>query len=135
MHQAESSSSSFCLWTGLSLPVALHPASRRRSCLPLRTDQCFCPIGTFTWTFTLLLVRTLRRTPFAPLALPPVTNPPYLRAVRDGSDLTDRDSEFRIPNTQRGKHGRTGRLFFPDTGNDNRHFFAILDRETSRQMR
>ena len=65
MHQAESSSSLFCLWTGHSLQAALHPASRRRSCLPLRTDQCFCPIG----TFTLLLVRTLRRTPLAPLAL------------------------------------------------------------------
>jgi hypothetical protein len=62
MHQAESSSSLFCLWTGRSLPAALHPASRRRSCLPLRTDQCFCPIG----TFALLLVRTLRRTPLAP---------------------------------------------------------------------
>jgi hypothetical protein len=33
-----------------------------RSCLPLRTDQCFCPIG----TFTLLLVRTLRRTSRGP---------------------------------------------------------------------
>jgi hypothetical protein len=54
MHQAESSSSLFCLWTGRSLPAALHSVSRRRSCLPLRTDQCFCPIG----TFTLLLVRT-----------------------------------------------------------------------------
>ena len=62
MHQAESSSSLFCLWTGHSLQAALHPASRRRSCLPLRTDQCFCPIG----TFTLLLVRTLRRTPVVP---------------------------------------------------------------------
>ena len=31
------------------------PASRRRSCLPLRTNQCFCPIG----TFTLLLARRL----------------------------------------------------------------------------
>jgi hypothetical protein len=41
-----------------SLPAAPHPASRRRSCLPLRTDQCFCPTG----TLTLLLVRTLRRT-------------------------------------------------------------------------
>jgi hypothetical protein len=59
MHQAKSSSSLFYLWTGRSLPAALHPASRRRSYLPLRTDQCFCPIG----TFTLLLVRTLRRTP------------------------------------------------------------------------
>ena len=48
MHQAESSSSSFGLWTGLSLPAALHPVSRRRSCLPLRTDQCFCPMRTFT---------------------------------------------------------------------------------------
>ena len=66
MHQAESSSSWFCLWTGLSLPAALHPVSRRRSCLPLRTDQCFCPMR----TFTSLLVRTLRRTSclrFAPL--------------------------------------------------------------------
>src|SRR6202795_4608502 len=59
MHQAESSSSLFCLWTGLLLPAALHPASRRRSCLRLRTGQCSRPIG----TFTLLLVRTLRRTP------------------------------------------------------------------------
>src|SRR5258708_2874905 len=59
MHQAESSLTLFCLWTGLSLPVALHPASRRRSYLPLRTGQCSRPIG----TFTLLLVRTLRRTP------------------------------------------------------------------------
>src|SRR5215469_8989909 len=58
MHQAESSSSLSCLWTGHSLPAALHPVSRRRSCLRLRTDQCFCPIG----TFTLLLVRTFRRT-------------------------------------------------------------------------
>jgi hypothetical protein len=58
---AESSSTMFCLWTGLSLPVALHPASRRRSYLQLRTDQCFCPIG----TSTLLLVRTFRRTPVA----------------------------------------------------------------------
>ncbi len=58
MHQAESSSSLFCLWTGLSLPAALHPVSRRRSCLPLRTDQCFCPMR----TFTPLLVRTFRRT-------------------------------------------------------------------------
>ncbi len=41
MHQAESSSSLSCLWTGLSLPAALHPVSRRPSCLPLRTDQCF----------------------------------------------------------------------------------------------
>jgi hypothetical protein len=62
MHQAESSSTLSCLWTGLSLPVALHPASRRRSYLPLRTGQCSRPIG----TFTLLLVRTLRRTPMAP---------------------------------------------------------------------
>jgi hypothetical protein len=58
MHQAESSSSLSCLWTGHSLPAALHPVSRQRSCLRLRTDQCFCPIG----TFTLLLVRTFRRT-------------------------------------------------------------------------
>jgi hypothetical protein len=62
MHQAESSSSSFCLWTGLSLPAALHPASRRRSCLPLRTVQCFCPMR----TFTPLLVRTFRRTSIVP---------------------------------------------------------------------
>src|ERR1700693_2411542 len=48
MHQAESSSSLFCLWTGLLLPVALHPASRRRSYLPLRTGQCSRPIGTST---------------------------------------------------------------------------------------
>src|SRR5208337_4281566 len=58
MHLAESSSTLFCLWTGLLLPVALHPASRRRSYLPLRTGQCSRPEG----TFTLLLVRTFRRT-------------------------------------------------------------------------
>src|SRR5580692_4848351 len=58
MHQAESSLTLFCLWTGLSLPAALHPASRRRSYLPLRTGQCSRPIG----TFTRLLVRTFRRT-------------------------------------------------------------------------
>jgi hypothetical protein len=60
---AESSSTLFCLRTGRSLPAALHPSSRPRSCLQLRTDQCFCPIG----TFTLLLMRTLRRTFLAPL--------------------------------------------------------------------
>jgi len=58
MHLAESSSTLFCLWTGLLLPVALHPASQRRSYLQLRTGQCSRPGG----TFTLLLVRTLRRT-------------------------------------------------------------------------
>src|ERR1700745_3393174 len=41
MHLAEASSTLFCLWTGLSLPVALHPASQRRSYLQLRTGQCF----------------------------------------------------------------------------------------------
>src|SRR5260370_26572038 len=59
MSQAELSLTLFCLWTGLSFPVPLHPASRRRSYLPLRTGQCSRPIG----TFTLLFVRTLRRTP------------------------------------------------------------------------
>jgi len=58
MHLAESSSTLFCLWTGLSLPVALHLASQRRSYLQLRTGQCSRPEG----TFTLLLVRTFRRT-------------------------------------------------------------------------
>src|SRR6476646_2181989 len=62
MHLAESSSTSFCLWTGLSLPVALHLASQRRSYLQLRTGQCSRPEG----TFTLLLVRTFRRTFLAP---------------------------------------------------------------------
>jgi len=37
MHLAVSSSSFSYLWTGCSLPAALHPASRRRSCLQLRT--------------------------------------------------------------------------------------------------
>jgi hypothetical protein len=37
---AESSSSLFCLRSGRSLPAALHSASRRRSCLQLRADQC-----------------------------------------------------------------------------------------------
>ena len=59
---AESSSTLFCLRTGRSLPAALHPSSRPRSCLQLRTDQCFCPIG----TSTLLLVRTFRRTYLGP---------------------------------------------------------------------
>ena len=63
MHLAESSSTLFCLWTGLSLPVALHPASQRRSYLQLRTGQCSRPER----TFTLLLVRTLRRTSPGPL--------------------------------------------------------------------
>src|SRR5580700_11401275 len=58
MHLAESSSTLFCLWTGLSLPVAPHLASQRRSYLQLRTGQCSRPEG----TFTLLLVRTFRRT-------------------------------------------------------------------------
>jgi hypothetical protein len=58
MHLAESSSTLFCLWTALSLPVALHPASQRRSYLQLRTGQCSRPER----TFTLLLVRTFRRT-------------------------------------------------------------------------
>jgi hypothetical protein len=62
MLQAESSSALLCLWTARSLPAAPHPVSRRRSCLPLRTDQCFCPMG----TFTPLLVRTLRRTSQGP---------------------------------------------------------------------
>jgi hypothetical protein len=61
----------FCLWTGLLLPVALHPASRRRSCLRLRTGQCSRPIG----TFTLLLVRTFRRTPQAPSGQIPWPDP------------------------------------------------------------
>jgi hypothetical protein len=56
MHLAESSSTLLCLWTGLSLPVALHLASQRRSYLQLRTGQCSRPER----TFTLLLVRTLK---------------------------------------------------------------------------
>ena len=62
MHLAESSSTLLCLWTGLSLPVALHPVSQRRSYLQLRTGQCSRPEG----ISTLLLVRTLRRTSVAP---------------------------------------------------------------------
>src|ERR1700745_2974102 len=93
MHQAESSSSSFCLWTGLSLPAALHPVSRRRSCLPLRTDQCFCPMR----TFTSLLLRTFRRTPFVPSGriIPPI--PPVLRhkIFRAEFLLSLRDELFR----------------------------------------
>src|SRR6202040_2586558 len=58
MHLAESSSTLLCLWTGLSLPVALHLASQRRSYLQLRTGQCSRPERTFTF----LLVRTFRRT-------------------------------------------------------------------------
>src|ERR1700716_3109395 len=66
MHKAESSSSWVSFWTGFLLSAAPPPASRRRSCLPLRTAQCCCPMG----TSTPLLVRTLRRTfllRFAPL--------------------------------------------------------------------
>src|SRR6266403_2709056 len=37
MHQAVSCLAWFCLWTGCSPPVALHPISRRRSYLRLRT--------------------------------------------------------------------------------------------------
>jgi hypothetical protein len=69
MHQAESRSSLSCLWTGRLLPLAFHPASRRRSYLPLRTGQCSRPIG----TFTLLLVRTLRRTSHGPVQEVPQT--------------------------------------------------------------
>jgi hypothetical protein len=36
---AESSSTWFCLWTGCSPPAALHPVSRRRSCLQLRRSS------------------------------------------------------------------------------------------------
>jgi hypothetical protein len=70
---AESSSTLFCLQTGLSLPVALHPVSQRRSYLQLRTGQCSRPEG----ISTLLLVRTLRRTPVAPAgqALGPYIEP------------------------------------------------------------
>jgi hypothetical protein len=75
MHQAESSSSLFCLWTGHSLRAALHPVSRRRNCLPLRTDQfpsdrdfhpivgayfqahCSCPFGTERSGAESLLIR------------------------------------------------------------------------------
>src|SRR5215468_3355233 len=77
MHQAESSSSLSCLWTGHSLPAALHPVSRRRSCLRLRTHQCFCPIG----TFTLLLVRTFRRTIRAPSVHAEGTAYPYATGI------------------------------------------------------
>src|SRR6266404_5932811 len=38
MHQAESSSSLFCLWTGLSLPAALHPGLSTTP-LPSATDR------------------------------------------------------------------------------------------------
>src|ERR1700745_3262928 len=37
MHQAVSCSTWSCLWTGSSSPVALHPVSRQRSFLRLRT--------------------------------------------------------------------------------------------------
>jgi hypothetical protein len=77
MHLAESSSTLFCLWTGLSLPVALHPASLRRSYLQLRTGQCSRPEG----TFTLLLVRTFRRT------CPRHFVPGYDRVVPPGQDV------------------------------------------------
>jgi hypothetical protein len=86
MHQAESSSSLFCLWTGRSLPAAPHPVSRRRSCLQLRTDQCFCPMG----TFTPLLVRTLRRTPGVPLGQRCDS------AVSARSNLAGSDSRIKI---------------------------------------
>ncbi|MEA3205233.1 MAG: hypothetical protein QOG92_871, partial [Verrucomicrobiota bacterium] len=65
---AESSSTLFCLQTGLSLQVALHPVSQRRSYRQLRTGQCSRPEG----TSTLLLVRTLRRTPVAPSGQAPL---------------------------------------------------------------
>src|SRR6476660_8699143 len=86
MHLAESSSTLSCLWTGLSLPVALHPASRRRSYLPLRTGQCSRPIG----TFTLLSVRTLRRTPPVPSGR---RNSPYLGS--SGQISVCLESDFR----------------------------------------
>jgi hypothetical protein len=58
MHQAESSSTWFCLRTGSSLPVAPHPVSRRRSYLPLSDSQCSVRRG----LPSLLSVHALRRT-------------------------------------------------------------------------
>src|SRR5258705_8867544 len=109
MHLAESSSTLFCLWTGLSLPVALPPASQRRSYLQLRTGQCSRPEG----TFTLLLVRTFRRTypgtsclATISLSLRDKSHSPieashnYLSAYAGGPDLGSVDSEQLIgPNS------------------------------------
>jgi hypothetical protein len=82
MHLAESSSTLFCLWTGLSLPVALHPASQRRSYLQLRTGQYSRPER----TFTLLLMRTFRRT------FPRHFVPGYDRCCPSGTRLQRRRS-------------------------------------------
>src|SRR5208282_4553258 len=87
MHLAESSSTLFLLWTGLSHPVALHPASQRRSYLPLRTGQCSRPEG----TFTLLLVRTFRRT------CPRHFVPGYDRTVPPGHFATGSSPHFSRP--------------------------------------
>jgi hypothetical protein len=97
MHQAESSSSLLCLWTGRSLPAAPHPVARRRSCLPLRTDQCFCPMG----TFTPLLVRTFRRTSQGP------SGPNRLQIRQAHSHRSQLISKLhRRPHSQRSPHRR-----------------------------
>src|SRR5260370_3436804 len=88
MHSADSGLTFFCLLTVLSLPVAVPPASRRRSYLPLRTGQCSRPIG----TFTLLLVRTLRRTSRRPSAQAPKAWLDY--RLRISASLSSR---FSIP--------------------------------------
>src|SRR6266478_9086259 len=58
MHQAVSCSTWFCLWTGSSPPVALHPALSGDAVTFDYGQPVLCPMG----TFTPLLVRTLRRT-------------------------------------------------------------------------
>ena len=64
MHQAESSSSLSCLLTGHSLPAAPPPRLSTTQ-LPSATDR---PVLLSDRTFTLLLVRTFRRTSFTPSA-------------------------------------------------------------------
>src|SRR5260221_3820222 len=58
MHQAVSCSSWFCLWTGSSPPVALHPALSGDAVTFDYGQPVLCPVR----TFTPLLVSTLRRT-------------------------------------------------------------------------
>src|SRR5260370_41112311 len=58
MHQAVSCSSWFCLWTGSSPPVALHPALSGDAVSFDYGQPVLCPER----TFTPLLVSTLRRT-------------------------------------------------------------------------
>src|SRR6201982_3842931 len=78
LHQAVSCSTWSCLWTGSSSPIALHPVSRQRSFLRLRTASALSD-----GDFHPRLACTLRRTR-AVRPGPPVPSPSFLfSSVRD----------------------------------------------------